>query len=142
MPEQILLAIDAEQSVNAGIDSSLGTSVPIVNKRGARTSLLMRDGQVLVMSGLRQKETKLTVSKIPLLGDLPILGALFSNDKKEVKHSELLVFISPHIYKDQMPTAQQMERFGEIKDEPPLRLPGRDRPVYKMADDLLPSYMD
>jgi len=140
--DQILLDIDAEQSVNAGIDSSLGSNVPIVNKRNARTSLLMRDAQVLVMSGLRQRETKLTVNKIPLLGDLPILGGLFSNDKKEVEHSELLVFISPHIYEDQLPTTQQMERFNEIKDKPPLLLPNRDRPLYKAADDLLPSYMD
>jgi type II secretory pathway component GspD/PulD (secretin) len=140
--DQILLAIDAEQSINAGINSSLGINVPVVNKRIAKTDLLMRDGQVLVMSGLRQRETKLTVNKIPLLGDLPILGALFSNDNKEVKHSELLVFISPHIYKDNGLTQQQAERFGEIKDEPPLQLPNRERPIYKAADDLMPSYMD
>jgi len=140
--DQILLDIDAEQSINAGINSSLGINVPVVNKRIAKTHLLMEDAQVLVMSGLRQKETKLTVSKIPLLGDLPILGGLFSNDKKEVENSELLIFISPHIYKDQPPTAQQMERFNEIKDEPPLHLPDRDRPLYKAADDLMPSYMD
>jgi len=140
--DQILLAINAEQSINAGINSSLGINVPVVNKRAAKTVLLMRDGQVLVMSGLRQRETKLTVSKIPLLGDLPIIGGLFSNDKTEVEHSELLVFISPHIYKDNGPTKQQMERFNEIKDKPPLELPDRDRPLYEFADEVLPSYMD
>ena len=102
----------------------------------------MRDGQVLVMSGLRQRETKSTVSKIPLLGDLPILGGLFSNDKTEIEHSELLIFISPHIYKDNGPTKQQMERFNEIKDKPPLELLDRGRPLYKFAEEVLPSYMD
>jgi len=140
--DQILLDIDAEQSINAGINSSLGINVPVVNKRIAKTHLLMKDAQVLVMSGLRQKETKLTVSKVPLLGDLPILGGLFSNDKKEVENSELLIFISPHIYKDQLLTAQQMERFNKLRDKPLLHLPNRDRPLYKAADDLLPSYMD
>ena len=140
--DQILLAIDAEQSINAGINSSLGINVPVVNKRSAKTDLLMRDGQVLVMSGLRQRETKVIVSKIPLLGDLPIIGGLFSNDKKEVEHSELLIFICPHIYKDNGPTELQMERFNEIKDKPPLELPDRGRPLYKFAEEVLPSYMD
>ena len=140
--DQILLGIDAQQSINAGINSSLGINVPVVNKRNAKTDLLMRDGQVLVMSGLRQRETKLTVSKIPLLGDLPIIGGLFSNDKTEVEHSELLIFISPHIYKDNGPTEQQMERFNEIKDKPPLKLPDRGRPLYELADEVMPSFMD
>jgi type II secretory pathway component GspD/PulD (secretin) len=140
--DQILLAIKAEQSINAGINSSLGINVPVVNRRGAKTELLMRDGQVLVMSGLRQRETKHITSKIPLLGDLPIIGALFSNDKTEVEHSELLIFISPHIYIDNGPTKRQMERFNEIKDKPPLTLPDRGRPLYEFADEVLPSYMD
>ena len=139
--DQILLAINAEQSINAGVDTSLGTNVPIVDRRIAKTKLLMKDDQVLVMSGLRKKETKLTVDKVPLLGDLPILGALFSNDNKEVMYSELLIFISPHIYKDQPPTEKQLQRFNELKDRPPLLLPDRgERPEYEFLDQTLPSY--
>ena len=139
--QQILIVIDAEQSVNAGTAQSINSTVPVVDKRNAKTTLLMDDGQVLVMGGLRQKETTLTQSKVPLLGDLPFVGFLFSNDKTVVKNSELLVFISPHIYGDGPLDDEQMERFNELRDAPMLRLP-KERLEYEAIDAVIPSYLE
>lgn len=140
--QKILIAIDAEQSINAGTDSSVGSAVPVVDKRNAKTTLLMSNGQVVVMGGLRKKETTLTTNKVPLLGDLPIVGFLFSNDKTEVKNSELLVFISPHIYRDGPLTDEQIEKFNELRDVPMLRLPQKKRPEYEAIDAVMPSYLE
>ena len=97
----------------------------------------MDDGQVVVMGGLRRKDIRLTVDKVPLLGDLPIIGFLFSNDKYEIEHSELLVFISPHIYDDGPPlTEPEMERFNELRNRPPLYIPDRERPEFKTLQEL------
>jgi type IV pilus assembly protein PilQ len=139
---KILLAINAEQSINAGIDTSLGTSVPIVDKRNAKTNLLMDDGQVLVMGGLRRRETTLTTNKVPLLGDLPFVGFLFSSDKSEVVDFELLVFISPHIYTDGPLTDEEMQRFNELRNAPLLELPRKNRPEYEAVDAVMPSFRD
>ncbi len=139
---QILMVIEVEQSVNAGVDTSLGSTVPIVDKRIANTTLLMQDGQVVVMSGLRKKETTITQSKVPLLGDLPLVGFLFSNDKTEVKQTELLVFISPHVYKYQPLPDDQMKRFNELRDTPLLKLQDKNRPEFELLEDVIPSYKE
>jgi len=140
--QKILIVINAEQSINAGTDSSVGSAVPVVDKRNAQTTLLINDGQVVVMGGLRKKETTLTKSKVPLLGDIPIVGFLFSNDKTDIKNSELLVFISPHIYRDGPLADEQMERFNELRDGPMLRLPQKNRPEFEAIDAVIPSYRD
>jgi type II secretory pathway component GspD/PulD (secretin) len=139
--QNILIAITADQSINAGTDDSVGSTVPVLDRRNTKTTLLMDDGQVLVMGGLRQKETTLTQSKVPLLGDLPLVGFLFSNDKTVVKNSELLVFISPHIYPDGPLDDEQMERFNEIRNAPMLQLPNK-RPEFEAIDAVMPSYLE
>lgn len=140
---KILLVVDAQQSINAGIDTSLSDSgVPIVDKRNAKTTLLMDDGQVLIMGGLRKKETTLTTNKVPLLGDLPLVGFLFSSDKTEVVHSELLIMISPHIYTDGSLTDEEMQRFNELRNAPLLQLPRKNRPEYEAVDAVMPSFRD
>jgi len=62
---KILVEMDVEQSVNSGVDTSLGSSVPIVDKRNAKTTLLMEPDQVVAMGGLRKKETTVIASKVP-----------------------------------------------------------------------------
>lgn len=140
--QKILLAIDASQSINAGVDASLDSPVPIVDKRDAKTNLLMDDGQVLIMGGLRRRETKLTINKVPLLGDLPLVGFLFSSDKTEVLNFELIVFISPHIYRGEPLTDEEMQRFNELRNAPLLELPRKNRPEYEAVDAVMPSFRD
>ena len=129
---KILVGIDAEQSVNVGVDESLGGSkVPIVDRRNANTMLLMDDGQVVVMGGLRKTETTIKKSKVPLLGDLPLIGVLFSNEQEEIKNSELLILISPHVYKDQMLTEHEKARFNEAIGLESIEFPDHPRKEYK-----------
>ncbi len=118
--DKILITIESEQSVNTGTNTVTGSEVPVVDSRSAKTTLLMYDGQVVVMGGLRKKETRISNDKIPLLGDLPLIGFLFSDDKTETKHTELLVFISPHIYDDAPLSDEEMARFRELLDAPML----------------------
>ncbi|GAG18699.1 unnamed protein product, partial [marine sediment metagenome] len=70
----ILLTVDAEQSVQVGT-----TTPPRVDTRKAKTSLLLRDGQIVVLGGLRRQEKTKEVDQIPILGDIPLLGLLFKS---------------------------------------------------------------
>ncbi len=116
----IFLTVDAEQNVKTGESN---TEVPIVDTRKAHTSLLLEDGQVVIIGGLRRQERTEEIDQIPILGDLPIIGALFKSTNTIVKNSELIVFLSPHIYKGEPISKEAMAKFEEIKDRPMLSLP-------------------
>ena len=118
-----MMTIEPEQSIDAGTASTTSNSeVPVVDKRSAKTTLLMENNQVVIMGGLRTKETTITRNQIPLLGDLPLIGFLFANNQEVVKNSELIVMISPHIQNGNGVNEEQMEKFNELKNMPMLSL--------------------
>jgi type II secretory pathway component GspD/PulD (secretin) len=119
-----MMIIEADQSIDAGTaDTSSSSNVPKVDKRSAKTTLLMEDGQIVIMGGLRKKEKQIITSQVPLFGDLPLIGFLFSNNKEVTKTSELIVMISPHIQNGNGLNDKQMEKFNELKNRPMLSLP-------------------
>ncbi|MBQ9498446.1 MAG: type II secretion system protein GspD, partial [Selenomonadaceae bacterium] len=67
------------------------------NVRTAETTVTVRDGEPMVIGGLIGAEEEKSVSKIPFLGDLPILGALFRNHRKNKSESELIIFLTAHV---------------------------------------------
>lgn len=98
----ISLKIDpAEVSSIAGTLAVNG--YPIIDTRDVRTTVELRDGESLVLAGLLQEEEIKTMSKIPLLGDIPILGALFRSTQNDLKEKELVFFITPKIAKPNAP---------------------------------------
>jgi general secretion pathway protein D len=117
---KVLLTVSPSQSVTTG--TSIG-GVPVIDKREATTTLLMDDGQVVVMGGLRRQDTQITKNQVPLLGDLPLIGFIFSNTHKVVQNTELLVLLSPHINENVPVPAEAMTRFNEFKNRPVLSLP-------------------
>ncbi|MBN1764858.1 MAG: hypothetical protein JW860_06340 [Sedimentisphaerales bacterium] len=70
---------------------------PTVDLRSINTFAMVKDGQTIVLGGLRKKENRTVVSKIPLLGDIPLLGLLFRTESDDIFNSELVVFITPRI---------------------------------------------
>lgn len=72
---------------------------PIIDTRNVDTSVELKDGQSLVLAGLLQEEEIRNMSKIPLLGDIPVLGALFRSSSTDIKEKELVFFITPVIVK-------------------------------------------
>jgi type II secretory pathway component GspD/PulD (secretin) len=117
---KILLIVSPSQSIDTG--TSIG-GVPVIDKREATTTLLMDDGQVVVMGGLRRQDTQISKRQVPLLGDLPLIGFIFSSTQKIVHNSELLVLLSPHINKGDSVPAEAMARFNQIRNQPVLSLP-------------------
>ena len=98
----ILLKIDpAEVSSISGFLPSNG--YPIIDTREIRSQVQLKDGESLVMAGLLQEETIKNMSKIPLLGDIPILGALFRSTQNDLIEKELVFFITPKIVKANAP---------------------------------------
>jgi type II secretory pathway component GspD/PulD (secretin) len=66
-------------------------------KRSAETTIMARNGQTIVIGGLHQKSLTEEITRIPLLGHIPLLGYFFSQRSKEIRKTELMVFITPRI---------------------------------------------
>lgn len=89
----IRAAIETEVS---GIDSSVTTAGgPALLSRQTNTEFNVHAGETIVLSGLLQREVHENVNKVPFLGDIPILGALFRSTNYQNKETELVVFITP-----------------------------------------------
>jgi general secretion pathway protein D len=72
----------------------------ITNKRSVESMVLADDGQIIVIGGLVQDSTSSTNEKVPLLGDLPVLGALFRYETRRQTKTNLMVFLRPLIMRD------------------------------------------
>jgi len=73
------------------------SKVPIIDTRKVDTIALVKHGETVVIGGLRKKEVSQQINKIPLLGDIPLLGLLFTFEGEDVSNSEIVVFITPRI---------------------------------------------
>ncbi len=87
-------------------------SVPTIDTREIDTKALVKDGQTVVLGGLRKREVSQDVSKIPFFGDMPLIGQLFSETSESVETNELLIFITPRIVVEQTLSQNEMERLG------------------------------
>lgn len=105
----IRATIDSEVS---NIDTSISTPVgPALSTRSTRTEFNVQNGETLVLSGLLSRKTSDSVDKVPFLGDLPILGALFRSKRFQNEETELVVFVTPTVINSQSPgLVQRIER--------------------------------
>lgn len=81
----------------AKVETFQSNRIPIVSTTEAETTVLVRSGATLIIGGLIDTKTERTKSQVPLLGNMPLLGALFSSSVDVKKKSELVVFLSPQI---------------------------------------------
>jgi type IV pilus assembly protein PilQ len=97
----IRLALNPKFSVRTGDVQIQGTNgvspQPVVATREESTTALVKDQQTVVIGGLKKQEISQQVNKIPLLGDLPLLGGLFRFEGESTVNSELVIFITPTV---------------------------------------------
>ncbi|MDD5069681.1 MAG: secretin N-terminal domain-containing protein [Candidatus Omnitrophica bacterium] len=94
----VIMEISTEQSFLAGYVGD--TNEPQIDSRKSNTTMMVRDNETIVIGGLRTKDKTITIDKIPLLGDIPLLGRLFTRTGKSDTMRELLIFVTPMIVKD------------------------------------------
>jgi len=83
------------------ISPAEGVSVPIINRRKAETQVLIKEGDRLVIGGVTQGTAATTVRKLPLFGDIPILGWLFKQKENSETGRELVIFVTPSLVRGQ-----------------------------------------
>jgi len=108
---QITPQINSENSVIMEIDLLVGSiagveditqagSRPVIANRATITKVRVDNGRTIIISGLRRADTTQTVTRVPILGQIPILGLLFSHQRTLTVNTNLLIFITPHIVSD------------------------------------------
>jgi general secretion pathway protein D len=75
-------------------------NAPIVNQREAETTVSAKDGETIILGGIISNQVTSTVNKLPLLGDIPVLGNLFRSTNHDNQKTELLVFLTPRVVRD------------------------------------------
>ena len=79
------------------VNSDCRATEPCINTQRLNTNVMVEDGGTLILGGIYQEENSEGVSKVPLLGDIPVVGNLFKSKTKTDKKTELLIFITPRI---------------------------------------------
>ena len=109
-------------------------NAPVVNQREAQTTVSVKDGETIVLGGIIKDSISATVNKLPVLGDIPVLGKLFQSNSTTKSKTELLVFLTPRIVRDsdearklREDTQKQMQ--SKLKDKlPEFSIPDKDKP--------------
>lgn len=86
--------------VNKDSRGTLTTAGPAINTKQVKTQVLVENGGTVVIGGIFTQDEQVQTSKVPLLGDIPLLGYLFQNKVRSTSKTELLIFITPKIVTD------------------------------------------
>ncbi len=125
----ISLSVKTEQSFVAAFVGD--TNEPSIDSRKVETNFMLKDSEAVVIGGLKKKDSTITVNKIPLLGDLPVIGRLFRKDNKEIVNTELLIFISPRIMENSLLSKKETEKFNESHAELADRLNEKEKTALR-----------
>jgi general secretion pathway protein D len=129
--DTVRLEVDEQTEEIASTDPQLG---PTTSKRSAKTTVVVKDQETVVLGGLIQERTVKGVSKVPFLGSLPILGWLFRSEDTTRTKTNLLLFLTPYIIRDQSDYRRIFERKLAERAEFVKRFYGEDK-RYQVAID-------
>ena len=125
----ISLSVKTEQSYVASYVGS--TNEPAIDSRKAETNLMLKDNETVVIGGLRKKDQTVTIDKIPLLGDIPLLGKIFSRTLREETDTELIVFITPRIIEGATISEEERERLRDSRSKLFTPMKRKEKPTPK-----------
>lgn len=98
---RILMDLDVtNDTVGQNVPVAGGGSAPSIDTRKVTTQVLVRTGDTIVLGGIFEQSTRNDASKVPLLGDIPVLGALFRSRSRESTKRELLIFVTPKMLQE------------------------------------------
>jgi len=94
---QGLVVLQIDQSISNTLEGSTASGSPSIFERSVNTEVLAQSGQTVMLAGLMSENTSKTNTKVPLLGDLPLLGWLFQGEKNSSTKTELIILITPRV---------------------------------------------
>jgi general secretion pathway protein D len=113
----------------------------ITNKRSIESTVLVDDGEIIVLGGLIQDDVKSAADKVPLLGDIPLLGNLFRYDTRRRVKSNLMVFLRPYVLRTDAAVSTSLtgDRYEYIRNQQSAVQPGARNVLPEMPAPVLPE---
>ncbi|MGE0008772.1 MAG: type II secretion system protein GspD [Parvibaculaceae bacterium] len=107
-----------------------GINSPTIQQRKVKTSVAISDGEALALGGLIQERTEDGKSKVPVLGDIPLIGNAFRSKTNDMARTELLIFIRPRVIRDLSEARRITREFREQLsiEAPRVRVGGQPTP--------------
>jgi len=132
----VRLALYIEDS---SVASGSSADNPVLNKRSFQTNVLVEDGSFVVISGLIQDQADETQNKVPILGDIPLIGRLFRYDTRDHTKTQTMVFLRPTIIRDETQAADlAVNRYDYMRTEVERSRQGRLPPLPDLSVEQLP----
>ncbi len=94
---RVYLSLKVKKDEVTGFSSSPLGDIPLIAKREINTAVLVDDGQTVVVGGVYEFQSREDLRKVPFLGDVPVLGNLFKNNRRSSSKAELLIFVTPRV---------------------------------------------
>ncbi|MFA6179816.1 MAG: type II secretion system secretin GspD [Candidatus Methylopumilus sp.] len=138
--ESKTIKLQIYQEVSSVADSTNNAGIT-TNKRSIDTSVMVDDGSIIVLGGLIEDRVTQTLTKVPLLGDIPGLGNLFKTQGRGHKKTNLMVFLRPYVMRDDNATdAITNDRYDYIRNQQEAATPAHhwalpDVPVVSLPED-------
>ncbi|MCF8355215.1 MAG: hypothetical protein K9H48_12255 [Melioribacteraceae bacterium] len=95
---QLTIELKPDFQTPVGEFSPDKNEIPAINTRTLESTVRLKDGETIVVGGLIQDIETTTVTKMPFIGDIPYLGELFKNKRKQKTKAELIIYLTPHIF--------------------------------------------
>lgn len=137
------MVLDISQEISSIAQSAGGAVDLITNQRIVETTVIVDDGEILVLGGLLQDDLRESDQRVPILGSIPLLGHLFRARKTEKTKTNLMIFIRPTILRDAAQTAFETNQKynlirgvqkGQQGDKVQL-MPGEERPMLPPVEE-------
>ena len=98
--DRIIMDLEVKKDTVGALINSAAGPVPTIETKRVNTQVLVDNGDTVVLGGIFEQTTRTTVDKVPVLGDLPLVGNLFKKTQKQDDKTELLIFVTPKIVKE------------------------------------------
>ncbi|MBC6402064.1 MAG: type II secretion system protein GspD [Hyphomonadaceae bacterium] len=130
-----VIRLEIKQEVSSlNTTASAGFNDTITNQRTIEATVLVDDGEIIVLGGLIQDDEEITVDRVPVLGDVPLIGNLFKSENKSRDKTNLMVFLRPTIIRDKDDAMHlTQDRLDQMRQHDMLQS-GRD---YSKIDTLV-----
>jgi general secretion pathway protein D len=131
------IKLEIEQEISSiDASASTGTSDIVTKKRTIKTVVMVEDGNTIVLGGLIEEDLQQTEEKVPILGDIPLLGALFRANKTSKIKRNLMVFLRPVVIRDDAVNTQIASKKYNFFRAQQLRM--KQDGVNLMSDEEVP----
>lgn len=128
----VLLSLETEQNFQTGISSN---NIPTIDTRRAVSRMMVNNEETIIIGGLRRKNKSKVINKVPVLGEIPLMGNLFKTVDYDETITDLIIFVTPVVYRDSIPLSEAIRLEKEKLEGKEVKKPTEEDEFYFLEED-------